>query len=177
MAPLIVVTGPPGAGKSTVSALLAERFDRSALVEGDAFFAFVKQGWVEPWLKESAEQNEVVIRAAAAAAGRLAAAGYTTVYDGVLGPWFLPAFVEATGLASIDYAVLLPSEDECVRRVVTRQDHAFADESATRKMHAEFAEAVIDERHVLRDVGEPEEVVDRILDVLPLGTLRVTPGQ
>ena len=35
---LLVVTGPPGAGKSSVAQALAEKFERSVLVEGDAFF-------------------------------------------------------------------------------------------------------------------------------------------
>ena len=38
-------------------------------------------------------QNEVVIRAAAAAAAvGYVAGGYSTVHDGVLGPWFLADF-------------------------------------------------------------------------------------
>jgi energy-coupling factor transporter ATP-binding protein EcfA2 len=41
-APLLVVTGPPGAGKSTVAAVLAGRFPESALVEVDAFFGFLR---------------------------------------------------------------------------------------------------------------------------------------
>ena len=35
MGELIVVTGPPGAGKSSVSAVLADKFTPSALVAGD----------------------------------------------------------------------------------------------------------------------------------------------
>ena len=34
----IVITGPPGAGKSTLSAALADLYEPSALVEGDAAF-------------------------------------------------------------------------------------------------------------------------------------------
>jgi cytidylate kinase len=40
MAFLLVVSGPPGAGKSTVSRILADKFEPSVLVEGDAFFGF-----------------------------------------------------------------------------------------------------------------------------------------
>jgi uncharacterized glyoxalase superfamily protein PhnB len=171
---LVVITGPPGAGKSTVAAQLVERFEPSALVEGDALFAFVRRGWVEPWLPESQAQNEMVIRAAAGAAGRFAQGGYATVYDGVVGPWFLPVFAAATGLAELDYVVLLPTVEQCVEQVATRADHPFSDEAATRKMHAEFAKAEVDERHVIRELdGAVEEIVER----LGHGSLRVGTGR
>ena len=160
---LIVVTGPPGAGKSTVARLLARRAEKSVLVDGDAFFGFLRNGAIEPWLPESNEQNTVVTRAAASAAGHYAAGGFSTVYDGVVGPWFLDVFAAATGLAQLDYVVLMPSEEICVRRVATRRAHAFNDEAATRKMHAEFAAAEVAPRHVVLDPPhEPSAVVDLV---------------
>ena len=60
-------------------------------------------------MSSSEDQNEVVTQAAAAAAGRYTGGGYETVYDGVVGPWFLPAFAAATGLDRLDYVVLMPS--------------------------------------------------------------------
>ena len=62
--------------------------------------------------------------AAAAAAGRLAAGGYTVVYDGVIGPWFLETFAEASGLASLHYLILLPPEQEVTPRVVVYEPSA-----------------------------------------------------
>lgn len=159
MVSLLVVTGPPGAGKTTVARVLADGAARSVLVEGDRFFGFLARGAVEPWLPGSRDQNEVVTTAAAAAAGAFARGGYTTVYDGVLGPWFLPTFCAASGVDRIDYVVLLPPVDVCVRRVATRVGHGFTDEAATRKMHAEFAGAAVADRHVLRDLPETAEEV------------------
>jgi cytidylate kinase len=163
MGSLLVVTGPPGAGKSTVASILADRAEPSALVEGDCFFTFLARGAIDPWLPESNEQNHVVTRAAAAATGHYAAGGFTTVYDGVVGPWFLPTFAAATGLERLDYAVLLPAADRCVERVLTRADHRFGDEAATRKMHAEFVAAAVESRHVLLEPPDgPDEVADLV---------------
>jgi cytidylate kinase len=174
---LLVVTGPPGAGKSSVARVLAAQADASVLVEGDAFFRFLATGRIEPWRAESRDQNTVVTRAAAAAAGHFARGGYATVYDGVVGPWFLDTFLAATGLDELDYAVLLPTVERCVARVMARTGHEFADEEATRTMHAEFERARIGARHVLRD--PPEGVEDTVAVVRVAhagGTLRYCPA-
>lgn len=164
MASLLVVTGPPGAGKSTVARRLAKRFDPSVLVTGDAFFGFLATGAIPPWLPESDAQNEIVTRAAASAAGRYAAGGYMTIFDGIVGPWFLPTFFAATGLDRLDYVVLQPPVELCIDRVATRRGHDFNDAAATRKMHQEFAHADIDRRHVLSDLpDQPDHVADLVV--------------
>lgn len=156
-----------------VSRAVAERFSPSVLVEGDAFFAFLASGRIEPWLPESQAQNEIVIRASAVSTGQFVRGGYETVYDGVLGPWSLPTFAAAARLESLHYVVLLPSVDVCVQRVQTRVGHGFDDEAATRKMHQEFADAVIDERHVHRySLDGVREVSDSIVAGLTANRFR-----
>lgn len=170
---LLVITGPPGAGKSTVAGALAAAADHSVLVEGDAFFDFLARGRIDPWLAGSKEQNTIVTEAAAAAAGRFALGGYATVYDGVIGPWFLATFAQATGLESLEYVILLPSVERCVKQVAERIGHGFTDEAATRKMHEEFAEAAIARRHILDEpFGSVDAVVDRVSAALGRGDLK-----
>ncbi len=174
MGSLLIVTGPPGAGKSTVAALIADRFESSVLVEGDAFFAFLRAGAIEPWLPDSHAQNEVVTDAAAAATAGFVSGGYDTVYDGVMGPWFLPTFTRRLGLDEFDYVVLLPSVDACVRRVATRVGHGFSDEQASRSMHDQFAAHRPADRHVLDDASlEPDEIAGEIIDRRDRGLLRM----
>lgn len=171
MAELIVVTGPPGAGKTSVAHVLSGFFDRSALVAGDDFFAFIDQGYVAPWTREARQQNDVVIGAAAVAAGRLAAGGYTVVFDGVIGPWFLEAFTAATGLGAVHYVILLPPESLCVERVRSRVGHDFADIDATRHMYRQFADAGAPARHVLDGTGDVETIARRIVGLMQQGAV------
>lgn len=149
MAELIIVTGPPGAGKTTVARALSGTFEHSALVVGDDFFGFIDRGYLDPWTAAAHVQNEIVVDAAAAAAGRFAAGGYTVVYDGVIDPWFVDAFAQAAGLTRLHYALLLPPEQLCLCRIESRVGHGFSDLDAARRMYARFADADIDARHVI----------------------------
>lgn len=170
---LIVVTGPPGAGKSTVTRALSSLFEPSALVAGDQFFAFIDRGYIAPWTAAAHRQNETVIQAAAAAAGRLATGGYTVVYDGVIGPWFLEVFGTAAGLASLHYAILLPPEALCAERVQQRAGHGFRDLGAARHMYREFASASVHSRHVFAGPEDAAALACRLRDRVHDGSLRL----
>ena len=67
---ILIISGPPGAGKSTVARRLAETRDGLAVhVPTDAFYNAILSGYVAPWLAESHQQNITVTQAIAAAGG------------------------------------------------------------------------------------------------------------
>ena len=74
-APLLLLTGSPGCGKTTVAPLVADRHEPSACLGLDWFFAKLRRGAVEPWRAEAHEQNRTCARAAAAAVAAAFAGG------------------------------------------------------------------------------------------------------
>jgi hypothetical protein len=170
---LIIVTGPPGAGKSTVSGLVADSFDSSVLIPGDWFFSLWHGGAISPWLPQALPQTSVAARAAAAAAGAFARADCRVVYDGFIPPGDLAGFAAAAGLSVLHYAVILPPAATCAGRVASRTGHGFTSVDATRAMHRDFAQATLDARHLITDAGAaPEDVARQILDGLAAGSFQ-----
>ena len=145
---ILLVAGPPGAGKSTVSARVAARFERSVLLPTDDFQAWIARGFIEPWLAESHHQNTVIFHVAADAAARFAEGGYDVVVDGVLGMWGLDPW-RALG-RPVSYALLLPDGTAARQRATDRGEHPLKDLDVVDMMHAAFL-AHLDgyERHVI----------------------------
>ena len=85
---IVLISGPPGAGKTTVAQALAGRSRATTAVHlhTDDFFNSVAKGFIEPWQPESRHQNTTLTRAIAAAATQLAKGGFEVVIDGVIGP-------------------------------------------------------------------------------------------
>jgi cytidylate kinase len=168
---IVLVAGPPGVGKSTVAALVADRSERSVHLHTDDFYAWIAKGYVEPWRAESYEQNVLIFQVAAGAADRFAAGGYDVVVDGVLGMWGLEPW-RALG-RPIPYALLLPDATIARQRAADRGEHPLKELDVVDQMHAAFL-AHLDgyERHVIDSTGwDAEETAAELLRRLDVGDL------
>ena len=170
---IVLITGPPGAGKTSVSEALVARIERSVLVDGDAFFRSVRGGSIPPWEPEADRQNGTVIRAIGAAADQFAVGGYVVVVDGVIGPWFLDAFLDQVEHPVV-YLILRPSTDVAMGRAIARDDPQLVDPEPIAHMYLAFSDLGEHERFVIDSTAMSiDETTEAALQLITGGELLV----
>lgn len=141
---ILLVTGPPGAGKTSVSRELAQSYDRTVLVRADEFFHFIQAGYIPPWQPESHEQNAFVMGLVADATAAYAEQGYRTVVEGIFAPgWFLrPVLGRLQSAGHTVSCVILDAPLEvCQARLRGRTDGGVPDEAAIAQLWKAFRES------------------------------------
>jgi tRNA uridine 5-carbamoylmethylation protein Kti12 len=175
--PVLILTGPPGVGKTTTAGILAGRSARAVHLESDLFFRFIRSGYVEPWKPESHEQNKAVMRIVGGAAAGYAAAGYFTVIDGIVIPgWFLEPLRDALQGAGcqVAYAVLREPLSVCAGRAQERERGPLADPEVIERLWRNFEDLGDLERNVVDLEGRtPEQAADVVTESLAAGALAV----
>ena len=120
---IIIITGSPGTGKTTIATIIAKESDfaRSVHLHTDDFYHYLSKGAIPPHLPESQEQNLVVIEAFLEADKRYVRSGYDVIVDGIVGPWFLTRWKEAIQEGyEIHYIILRADKEETMKRAIER---------------------------------------------------------
>ena len=165
---IYLVTGIPGAGKTTVSRLLAERFSRGVHVEADRLHWMIVRGalWPNEEPRDEAER-QLVMRAlnAAMLAANFFDNGFTVVVDDVIvGKDRLRIYERQLADRGFSLVVLAPPVEVALSRDAGRGD------SSTEGI---WAHLDAEQREKLGDVGlwldtgrlSPDEAVAEILAV------------
>ena len=173
---VIILTGPPASGKTTVAALLATGADTPTVnLTTDQFYRSIRTGFVLPFLPEAQRQNEVVIDAIVATVATFARGGYDVVVDGILGPWFLAPFRALVEQTTVSYVVLRPSLDVTLARARERVGDELKNVEAITGLHEAFGRLGDLEGHAL-DSGDldAEQTAAEVRRVLAAGRHRLT---
>ncbi|WP_219464758.1 AAA family ATPase [Nonomuraea rhizosphaerae] len=172
---VVIVSGPPGAGKSTVARLLADAVTPSVHLHTDDFWGFIRRGAVAPYLAESEHQNETVMGVLAGAAFGYAGGGYHVLVDGVVGPWFVGAFTKARR-APLHYVVLRPDKETVLARATGRGLDALTDPEPVLHMYQQFVDLRELERHAFDSTRlSAERTAAEVRARLDEGTYRLGP--
>jgi len=170
MKPIIILSGPVGAGKTTVAReLVAASPGPMAYIEGDVFWSFIaKDGG-----RGRHRSFRMIMTAMTAAAVPYAVADYEALVDFSIPPWYLDAVRKVAKVRDVpvDYVVLQPSETVCAARAAGRSEGKIADYGPYRDLYADFAAA---EGHVVHDDESSAAVVSaRIREGLDAGQFRL----
>ncbi len=126
---------------------------RAVHLHTDDFWSYIVSGGLAPYEPEAHTQNHVVLDVIARAAFAYAAGGFTTVVDGVVGPWMLHHFLDRSrehrGVL-LHYGVLRPAREITLERAQQRTaPAALVDEIPVLSMWDQFADLSELETHVV----------------------------
>ena len=120
---IILLTGTPGAGKTTVAETLCTTFSRSAHVPVDYFRKLIKAGYASPhfWNDEVERQYHLARKNAALTARNIALEGFTVIIDDIVRQKWVGEWQRYLADFNLRFVLLLPSLEVAKQRNQARE--------------------------------------------------------
>lgn len=145
--PILILSGPVGAGKTTVARELLRQMTGDVVhIEGDVFWSFYVQRGTGPTHK----RFRTIMSAMTAAAIPFTTGGSQVILDFSIPPWFLDTLRKIAAMRDVplDFVVLRPSEQTCAERAKARAEGTIADYAPYSELYREFGQVP---RHIVCD--------------------------
>jgi len=120
---ICLITGPAGAGKSTVSHVLAGKFEKSAVINADDLQKMIVGGRVKlyPWDEKVEKQLFLRTQNASILANNFLESGYNVIIDCIVGKTHLKQFQDFFNNRKIKVFLLLPTHEALLKRFDERE--------------------------------------------------------
>ena len=177
----VIVTGMPGAGKTTITALAAGLLPRAAQVGGDAVNDMVRSGFV--WFMgtptdEALRQDELCNRNLCALANNFSDFGFTVLMDTVLADRSeLDFFLALMSPRPVRLVVLDPGIDVCKARNAGRDPEDHFQFDGYERLHADMEREFGDVGWWLDTSGmTADQAADMLVAEMASRTTALVPG-
>lgn len=133
---IILLTGTPGAGKTTIAETLSRTFTQSAHVSVDFFRKQIKAGYASPhhWNDEVERQYRLARKNAALTAKNISREGFTVIIDDIIRQKWVEEWRQHLVGIDLRFVLLLPSLEIAQHRNRMREIWT-VDEAITTSLH------------------------------------------
>ncbi|MBX3095878.1 MAG: zeta toxin family protein [Fimbriimonadaceae bacterium] len=175
--PILVISGAPGAGKTTLSlalgSLLEERGERAIVIPVDDLRGWVKSGLADTlpeWTEETSRQFALAEDAVASVARLYANHGFWVLIDHCRLPDNVLTWQKRSlGFAGVSRIAIVIETETVLQQNAARQNKSFDPVVLTpviQSVNQSYLEADLSGWHVLDQVESPEARAERLLELL-----------
>jgi guanylate kinase len=162
-----IITGPAGAGKTTVANELAKLIDKSARVDVDYLRHSIKEGYVKPYptTVESKKQIELSIKNACQISKNFVDKGFNVFIDDIVINNF-KLYKKYLKEINLFVFLLLPNKNTVAKRDTGRKKEQVMGERAL-QLHDKFSKIESDKWHIIdSSTHTVKQTVDEIFEVI-----------